>query len=336
MPQISSSFSPPCFLRPAWLQTIAPALLRRTPIQAHTRQNLELPDGDVLELIWFPALQTDKQNNSHREFKRLVIITHGLEGSSESSYVIGLVCAFLNAGYTVLAWNMRGCGSAPNLLPSWYHSGQSQDLHLVVQHARACYPDHQVYLVGVSIGGNILCKYLGEIDQTTASVISAAVAVSAPLDLRGSAAALTHPSRRIYMEYLLRPLRARIREKAQRFPQLFSIEGLDKIKTFQEFDARFTAPMHGFTSVDQYWDLSSGAHYLDAVRTPLLILTAQDDPFLSVSCIPTNVALRSSNIWLETPAHGGHVGFIDTITMRTTWLERRSLEFFKEQMQEPT
>jgi len=182
-------------------------------------------------------------------------------------------------------------------------------------------------MVGVSIGGNILCKYLGEQGVSCRGVVEGAVAISVPLDLRGSAEVLARPSRRLYMEYLLRPLRARIREKAERFPELFTTEGLDDITTFHEFDARYTAPLHGFTSIDHYWDTCSGLRYLDGIQVPLLILTAQDDPFLSASCFPNHLAAQSPGISLETPKRGGHVGFFDSLRLHTTWLDQRTVSF---------
>lgn len=229
-----------------------------------------------------------------------------------------------------MAWNMRGCGRTPNRLPSWYHSGQSEDLAVVIEHVRSRHPELPLFAVGISVGGNILCKHLGEQGMKGSNNIRAAVAVSVPLDLRGSAETLAHPSRRLYMEYLLRPLRARIREKSRRFPGLFTTEGLDSITTFHEFDARYTAPMHGFASVDEYWDRSSGLQYLDAITLPLLIITARDDPFLSPRCFPEKIATSSPLLSLETPDYGGHVGFIDTLSMHTTWLERRTIAFLAE------
>jgi len=327
MPIVASSFSPPRALRPAWLQTVAPALLRRGPPPYTERESLQLTDGDTLELAWCPPAAAPKTLNRSPTPRGVVILSHGLEGSIESTYIVGLARSLSAAGYLVVAWNMRGCGTTPNLLPSWYHSGKSDDLGAVVDHVHTEHPNLKLFIIGVSVSGNILCKYLGEQGRSCRGVIEGAIAISAPLDLRGSAEVLARPSRRPYMEYLLRPLRARIRQKAARFPDLFSTKGLADITTFHEFDARYTAPLHGFTSVDHYWDTCSGYRYLDGIQVPLLILTAQDDPFLSASCIPHRMAAQSYAISLETPKHGGHVGFIDTLPPRTTWLERRALTF---------
>ena len=318
-----STFSPPVWLRSPSIQTLCPALFRPKRHELQPRlESLDLSDGDCIEIAWFQNSLSERQN------KKLAIITHGLEGSINSGYVVGLTRALTQAGYLTLAWNMRGCGGKTNKLPSWYHSGKSEDLKAVVDHAHACYPESSIFLVGISIGGNILCKYLGEQGGSVPAKIAAAVSVSAPLDLRGSALTLARRSRRLYMQYLMRPLRERVKSKAAMFPDLIDASGVDDIISFAEFDSRYTAPVHGFNSVDNYWDVCSGSRFLDSVRVPLLLVSALDDPFLSPTCFPYKHAKNSRWLTLETPSYGGHVGFIDSLTMRDSWLERRVVEFF--------
>jgi predicted alpha/beta-fold hydrolase len=292
-----------------------PALFRKTPTLTPTKQTLELRDGDFLNLEW---LRKDNQ--------RLAIISHGLEGSTQSSYVQGMAASLLAAGWDVLTWNMRGCGETPNRLVPWYHSGQSGDLRLVVNEALARHQD-QIALIGFSVGGNITLKYLGEEGSSLPPRISQAVAVSVPMDLRGSAEVLSRPRNRLYMEYLLRPLRRRMREKASRFPGVFDTTSLSSIRTFREFDERFTAPFHGFSSVDEYWEQSSCRRYLEHIAIPTLAISAMDDPFLSLSCFPFEIARTHQHLVLETPLHGGHVGFLDSFSLKTTWLEKRVVSF---------
>jgi predicted alpha/beta-fold hydrolase len=326
LPVLTPTFNPPTILRPAWIQTVAPALIRATRAAETHDELLSLACGDVLQLSWHQTIPGT--GTAVKEALGLVVLIHGLEGSTKSRYITGLAQTLSSAGYLVLTWNMRGCGKAPNYLPQWYHSGQSQDLARVIEHAQLRYPDLDVFAVGFSVGGNILCKYLGESGAANNNPLKAAAAISAPLDLHGSAETLAKPSRRVYMEYLLRPLRARIRDKAQRFPKMFDTQGLDSITSFHEFDARYTAPIHGFKSVEHYYDTCSGINYLRANKTPLLIISARDDPFLSESCIPEDIALDSEILYLEAPKHGGHVGFIDTFSMRRTWAEERIVRFF--------
>jgi predicted alpha/beta-fold hydrolase len=321
MPIIESQFRPPRILRPAAVQTIVPALFRRQPLTcASNPEILELPDGDMLELEWYSPRGSSSGDT-------LIILAHGLEGSTRSPYIIGLINALTESHYEVLAWNMRGCGENRNRLLTWYHSGHTCDLASVVRHAIARYPHHSVTLIGVSVGGNILCKYLGELAAATPTPITHAIAISPPLDLQGSATALAKPSRTLYMNHLLKPLRARMREKALRFPGLIDVSPLNHIRTFHEFDRLYTAPLHGFSSVEEYWAKSSAIHFLSSITIPTFILSAKDDPFLSAGCFPVAQAASSQRIFLEVPTWGGHVGFIDSLCMKRTWLERRVLGY---------
>lgn len=253
----------------------------------------------------------------------------------ESSYLLGLAHALSRADFDVLRWNMRGCGVARNRLPTWYHSGQSEDLQHVVSHALSIHSG-DIVLVGISVGGNITLKYLGESSTSLSPRIRSAVAVSVPMDLKGSAQELAKPKNSLYMQYLLRPLRARMREKALKFPGHFDIRGLSSIRTFHEFDTRFTAPYHGFTSVEEYWERSSSRQFLDSITIPTLLISAQDDPFLSPECFPREIARTKENILLETPKHGGHVGFIERLSLEQTWLDARIVEFLRTEQEHVT
>ncbi len=322
---INSSFSPPIYLRSPHTQTIIPALLRGRKQTPAVTNLLELNDGDFLET------RLHKPENWNASQNPLVIISHGLEGSMESSYILGLVKTLFDSDIASITWNMRGCGTTPNRLKTWYHSGYSSDLRIIVNTARNLFPNTTLILIGISIGGNITVKYLGEeAKQATQNGIVGAAIISAPLDLKGSALTLALPSRRIYMQYLLRSLKKRIYQKHAQFAQDISIESLERIRSFYEFDSLYTAPLHGFASVEEYWHVSSGIHFLPKITIPTLLLTAQDDPFLSPSCLPDKDSLQSPHILLETPKYGGHVGFIDSINLKRTWLDNRMLAFVSE------
>ncbi len=206
MPLITSSFSPAFIVRSPHTQTILPALFRKPSLTTALTHSLETSDEDIL-------LYRIYQGNN----RRLAIISHGLEGSFDSSYVRGMSNTLMSSGWDVLTWNMRGCGDIPNRLPTWYHSGKSEDLKQIVEYARGL-PYDQLSLVGFSVGGNITLKYLGEEAGNVPSKIASAVVLSVPMDLEGSADALARPANKIYMQYLLRPLRRRMREKKKRFP----------------------------------------------------------------------------------------------------------------------
>lgn len=315
MPLLSSTFTPPRHLRSPYVQTILPALFRKARCPSVPTETLHTPDDDIL-------LYRRYQSGNDR----LAIVSHGLEGSFDSSYVCGMTNALLLAGWDVLTWNMRGCGDMPNRLATWYHSGKSEDLKAMVSYALTL-SYREICLIGFSVGGNITLKYLGEEGVSVSPKISRAVVLSVPMDLEGSADVLAKRRNALYMQYLLRPLRRRMRAKKERFPDLFDIRDLSRITTFHEFDRRFTAPFHGFASVADYWSSSSSINYLSTISIPTLALSALDDPFLSPSCFPLKVAETHPRLFLETPQHGGHVGFIDSLSLNTTWAEKRILEF---------
>jgi predicted alpha/beta-fold hydrolase len=315
MPIVTSSFRPPFFLRNGHLQTILPALLPRRLQVAYLRERMELDDGDFLDLDWVRA-GSDK----------LAILSHGLEGSSEDGFVRGTATLLRLAGWDVLAWNLRGCSREPNRLARFYHSGETGDLDTLIHFAATAYS--QVVLVGVSLGGNMTLKYLGE-RIPHPSVIGAAV-VSVPVDLTASAAALDHRwSNRIYLNRFIKLLTAKIEKKALLFPDQFDVSKCRLIRTFKEFDDRYTAPIHGFRDAADYWKQSSSLQYLRGINVPTLLLNARDDPFLARECFPYSDAGQNACLFLETPDWGGHVGFIDLANGLERWCERRVVEFLE-------
>ena len=315
MPIISPTFTPPRHLRSPHLQTAIPALFRKPQNPLVENKSLNTTDGDTL------VYRLYLNGND-----RLAVVSHGLEGSFNSSYVRGMTRALLLAGWDVLTWNMRGCGDMPNRLTTWYHSGKSDDLKAIISHALLL-SHHEIALVGFSVGGNITLKYLGEEGAYLPQKVARAVVLSVPMDLQGSADALAKGRNAVYMQYLLRPLRRRMRAKKESFPETFDIRGLSRITTFHEFDRRFTAPFHGFSSVAEYWSSSSSIHYLSSISITTLAISALDDPFLSPSCFPHSIAAKHPTLFLETPNHGGHVGFIDSLSLSMTWAEKRVVEF---------
>lgn len=317
MPLLSSAFTPPRLLRSPHVQTIIPALFRQPSVMSAETRSLETSDGDTLSCRLY------KNQNT-----RLALISHGLEGSFNSGYVRGMTAALIQRGWDVLTWNMRGCGGVPNRLVTWYHSGKSDDLKSMVSYALTL-GYHEVSLIGFSIGGNITLKYLGEEGTAVPPTISRAAVLSVPMDLRGSAEVLARRRNTVYMQYLLRPLRRRMRVKKELFPAHFDTTGLSLIRSFHEFDRRFTAPFHGFNSVEEYWERCSSRGFLRSITIPTLALSALDDPFLSPSCFPHDIAREHPHLLLETPSRGGHVGFIDSLSGSETWGEKRVVEFLQ-------
>ncbi len=281
------------------VQTLWASLVRRVPPVAYRREALALPDGDVLDLDRAPA--------DSGTARRVVLIAHGLEGSSSRTYVRGMVRAVTARGWDAVAWNLRGCGGTPNRLVRAYHSGATEDLEAVVRHVLA-EGYEQVGLVGFSLGGNLTLKYVGDAGADLDPRIVGAVGISVPIDLAGSSETMERLTRRPYMRRFLRTLVRKAEQKAQVFADAPSTDGMRRMRSFREFDGRFTAPLHGFASAEDYWARASALPVLGQIRTPTLLVNALDDPFLSSSCYPTG--LDNPHLTLLTPRDGGHVGFV--------------------------
>jgi len=318
MPVIPSQFRPPHFLRNGHVQTVLSALLPRRVDVRFERERLELADGDFLELDWALSDQ-----------KRLAILSHGLEGNSSNGCIRGMAAALIAAGWAVLAWNFRGCGGEPNRLARFYHSGETGDLAAVIEHGmRTDVRIQQIALIGFSLGGNVTLKYLGEGPPHPAVV--AGVGISVPVDLAASARVLDGRwSNRIYLRRFMTSLVAKVEAKARMFPQQLDVTGARAIRTFAQFDGRYTAPLHGFRDEEDYWARSSARQFLPQITIPTLLLNARNDPFLAPQCFPFAEAEENPALFLEVPDSGGHVGFLDLVHGFQPWSERRVVEFLE-------
>jgi predicted alpha/beta-fold hydrolase len=314
MPVVTSTFSPPLWLRGGHLQTVLPTLLRRAPSVPYQRERIATPDGDFLDLDW-----------STTGSSRLAVISHGLEGNTSRAYVRGMARALRDAGWDVLAWNYRGCSGEPNRLLRSYHSGASDDLDVVVEHVARSRRYGAIALVGFSLGGNITLKYLGERGDAVHPLIVGAATFSVPCDLASSARKLAHPAQSVYMRRFMVTLREKIRSKAHLLPPTITLDGIDSVRTFLEFDDRYTAPIHGYRDGEDYWAHASSRPYLPGIRRPALLVNALDDPFLTPECFPFEEAEHSAYLTLEAPKHGGHVGFM--LGADRYWAEERAVEF---------
>lgn len=299
MPLIrESTYRPPAWLPGGHLQTVHPVLFRKVKTVTNRLERLELDDGDFLDLEW-----------AGNRGERLAIISHGLEGCSRAKYVQGMAAALLNRGWDVLAWGFRGCSGEPNRLASFYHSGKTEDLELVIRHALAVNPAKKIDLIGFSLGGNLTLKYIGERGCDIHPAIHRAVAFSVPCELACSSAKLAQWQNRIYMERFMKSLQEKVKQKHKQFPTDLDITGVDGMRTFAEFDDRFTAPLHGFDGASDYWKSSSCRQFLGSISIPALLVSAKNDPILGLRCYPHEEAEVSESFFLQIPANGGHVGF---------------------------
>jgi predicted alpha/beta-fold hydrolase len=320
MPIVSSRFQPPPFLCNGHIQTLMPVLMPRPLKIAFQRERLELEDGDFLDLDWARAGRG-----------KVTILSHGLEGSSENGYNRGMAASLNAVGWDVLAWNLRGCSNELNRLPRFYHSGDTGDLAAVIRFAAIQYP--RIALIGFSLGGNLTLKYLGESEPHPAVI--GGVAISAPIELAASARALDQRwSNWVYRKRFLESLSAKVNAKALLFPDQLDVSHLRTIRTFREFDDRYTAPLHGFRDAADYWKKAGARQYLDQITVPALLLNAQDDPFLTPESFPFTEAEQSPFLYLEAPESGGHLGFIDLADGMQPWTESRVIEFLAEKAQE--
>jgi len=319
MPLVArSSFRPLIGLGNPHLQTVLPAISRHMPLLPWSRERLELMDGDFLDLDWL--------NPGHG---RLLIISHGLEGHSRRPYVAGLARAATRWGWSVLAWNFRGCSGELNRLPRFYHSGASEDLAAVVTHAGQTTRFEVMALAGFSLGGNLTLKYLGE-RHTSKIPVGAAVAISTPCDLAAASAAMETLQVWPYMFRFQKDILRKWALKKAMFPELIPEINPRCQRTFRQIDDTFTAPIHGFAHAEAYWQACSANAFLPSIRVPALILNAADDPFLAPSCFPQEFARNSTWVHLEVPERGGHVGFMNRWGSQSDlWSEVRAMEFLE-------
>ena len=310
-----SAFAPAWWLANGHLQTLWASVVRRIPKPVTRRERLELPDGDFVDLDWTPG-----------NTGPLVIVLHGLQGSLNSLYARGIMGALQKRGMRAVFMHFRGCSGASNRLPRFYHSGDTGDLNTLVYTLREREPGTPLAAIGYSLGGNVLLKWLGE--QGINAPLQAAVAVSAPFDLGDSARRLECGFSQVYQHHLLRSLRYSVEKKFRHMPAPIALGNLENLRTFTEYDNAVTAPLHGFSDVDDYYTQSSCRQYLKHIRIPTLILHAADDPFMTPAAIPQPDQL-SPAVVLELSTGGGHVGFISGNSPWAScyWLEQRIPDF---------
>lgn len=282
------------------------------------RERLELPDGDFMDLDW---------TASHGDGPTVVIL-HGLEGSSDSKYALGMLRAVEARGWRAVVVHFRGCSGEPNRLPRSYHSGETGDLAHVIVTLRAREPTTPLAVVGYSLGGNVLLKWLGEVRDR--APIHGAVAVSVPFLLADCAARMERGFSRVYQWELMRRLKRSVEAKRRRVALPLRIADLSALRTFREFDEHVTAPLHGFAGADDYYARSSSRQYLRHIAVPTLIVHSRDDPFMSEAAIPAANEL-SPAINFELHDRGGHVGFVSGAWpwRARYWLEQRIPDFLR-------
>ena len=316
---VHSLFKPAWWLKNPHMQTIYTSIMRWIKSPSLRMERFELPDGDFIDLAWADrGLSVDAP---------LVILLHGLGGSMHSSYIASQIRVNKQMGWRSVVMHFRGASGVPNRLLRAYHSGDTADLDVVLRALAQREPDTRKYVVGFSVGGNVLLKWLGE--KGPQSLVSAAVAVSVPFQLSVAADRLNEGFSRVYQWHLLRRLRQIFLRKLVHPSHATLLHRLKSAKCFWTFDDQITAPLHGFDNVHAYYRESSSKSYLSSIDTQTLVIHALDDPFMKSEAIPLEDEL-SSKVTLELSPKGGHVGFIEGNMpgWPRYWLDKRILAFF--------
>ena len=320
------AYRPPRWLPGGHLQTIFPYLFRKTPLPAYRRERIDTPDGDFIDLDWADG-PADRP---------LVVLFHGLEGSSGSHYARSMMHAVRERGWRGVVPHWRGCSGEPNRRPRAYHSGDHVEtgwlLEAIARRARSA----GMFAVGVSLGGSALLNWLGRAGSDATRLLDGAAAVSAPLSLRTGGEAIQRGFNMVYTWNFLRTMRRKAYDKALQFPDLIDLARIRRCRTLYDFDDAFTAPLHGFASADDYWDRGSSLRWLKGIAVPTLIINARNDPFLPLDELPAPLEV-SAAVTLELTNDGGHAGFLHgSLPGTPLWLPRRLLDYFEPQVAHAT
>ncbi len=327
-----SSYQAPWWLPGGHSQTIYASALARRARVSYRRERWETPDGDFIDLDWVqePPAASGQPSVVSRQSSRseqLVVLFHGLEGSSRGHYALALMAELRARGLRGVVAHFRGCSGEPNRLPRAYHSGDAREIDWILRRLRAQNAG-PLFAAGISLGGNALLKWLGESGAAAAAVVERAAAVSAPLDLMAAGDALGRGFNLLYARHFLVTLKAKSVAKLARHPGLYDAARVRAARTLREFDDLVTAPLHGFRDTDDYWTRASSKPGLKSIRVPTLVINARNDPFLPAPALPAP-ADASDAVTLEQPGEGGHVGFVSgPFPGRLDWLPRRILGFF--------
>ena len=290
------------------------------PAPRFRRERWDTPDGDFIDVDFL-----DRNIAGEAPESPIVVLFHGLEGHSRSHYARAMAREVQRRGWRMAIPHFRGCSGEMNRLPRAYHSGDSQEIGWILARMRALHAPGAVplFAAGVSLGGNALLKWLGESSQAAVKVVTAAAAVSAPLDLRIAGDALERGFNLFYTRMFLSTLKAKSEELHRLHPGRFDLAAMRGSRTLRDFDNAVTAPLHGFRDTDDYWIRASSLPHLAAIRVPTLVINARDDPFVPSRALPQPVQV-SGCVTTEFPLHGGHVGFVSgTFPGAIDWMPRR-------------
>jgi len=293
--------------------TIYPALFRKVNIRPYLREELTTYDGDFIHI--------DRLFN---QSDKVVILLHGLEGSSEAHYMKSQAKIFTESGYDVIALNFRSCSGVMNKTTTFYHSGEIRDLQTLISYVKDDYKE--VSLIGFSLGGNIILNYLG---RTECEFIKSAVVFSAPIDLGSAVKKIAKGFGLIYSAHFMTTLREKVEwlKVNHKDSAVATDINTKKLKTFFDFDELVTAPLHGFSSAKDYWVSSSSKPYLSRIKVPTLLVNAKNDPFLGETCYLKKGEVHNDRLLFESPKYGGHIGFTEKSLKSYNFMDKRANSF---------
>ncbi|MDN7178147.1 alpha/beta fold hydrolase [Caballeronia sp. SEWSISQ10-4 2] len=329
----------PRWLPTAHAQTIVPALFAQRPAVQYRRERWTTPDDDFIDLDWVSydaagengptAAQTP---HSPDPTAPLFVLFHGLEGNSDSHYARVLMAEAKARGWFGVVPHFRSCGGSMNLLPRFYHLADSAEVDWVLRRLKAQHAG-PVVAAGVSLGGNVLLRWLCEQEQDATAILDAAAAISAPLDVHAGGHAISRGFGMVYTRSFLKTLKCKALVKLDQYPGLFDRDAMLAARTLHAFDNAVTAPLHGFRDTDDYWTRATTRPYLPRIAIPTLLLNARNDPFLPGRVLPSATEV-SAAVTLDQPAHGGHVGFMTgPFPGRIDWLSQRVFGYLQTHVQ---
>jgi hypothetical protein len=316
-------FEPPAALRNAHLMTLAGYLYRRRPqMPGWPGQPRAFQTEPNVKVMAYCHWQWPASRHS------TIILLHGLEASANTRYILGIADKAWRAGFNVVRLNARGCGGTESLSPMFYHCGLTSDLHAVVRELIEVDRLPELFLAGVSMGGNQALKLAGELGNHAPSALCGVVAISPPVDLRICAEAFSRPQNRFYEQFHLRAIKSSLLRMQRRYPDLYRLGSLDRIRSLKDF-TEFAMPLLGFRDVDEYYAKASARYYLSGIRVPALIIHAKDDPLTPFAPFADPSLITPPSMLLLAPDYGGHAAFYGRRQADGDrfWAENRAIEF---------
>lgn len=320
MPLISSSFTPTIPFRNSHFNTMYRPLFMKDKV-TYSRKRIETWDNDFIDLD-FSTVKSDS----------LILLIHGLEGSSESKYMTSHVKHFNRIGFDSVCFNLRGCSGEDNLILPTYHSGKTEDLDFVVDFLLNNYKYKNIIIIGFSLGGNLTLKYLGEKGNSISSTLKAGFAVSVPIHIASAEKEMDKLKNKVYMEVFFKTMKNKVLEKAHKFPEYkLDKDKLFKATKFKHLEHLYTVPVFGFKNPEDYWEKASSKPYILKSKIPTFLINSLDDSFLSKECFPFEEAKKSDYFFFEPTKFGGHCGFMSSFKPKeNTWLEKRIEYYIRE------